>query len=258
MSKTRPVIVLVGFGASSAEARNVYAHIEARVREAQRGCEVRWAFTSGRIAAKLREQGVKLPTLTETIDDLEHRGVRSAVFQPLLTVPGQEYAKLAQVVGNRRGWRLGAPLLDSAASLEEAIDALAPSLRAGAVNVLACHGNRRYPEYNRCLLELARAMESRYANVVVASVEGSPGLAPLERARALAAATGAAHFIPFMIVSGEHVVRDVMGDGEESWRRLVGAASVSCAPPLGWSPGVVDLYLRRLEAAIAAGEKECQ
>jgi len=242
--------VLVGFGASSTEARKVYAHIEERVRQSKPDYEIRWAFTSGRIAAKLREQGVALPTLPETIEDLDRRGVAAAVFQPLLTVPGQEYTKLVQAAGNGRGWRTGAPLLDAGGSVGEVIDALEPGLQPDSVNVLVCHGNKRHAEYNSLLLELARAMESRYPNVVVASIEGSPGQVPLERARRLAQETGAIHFVPFMLVAGQHVSNDVMGDHPDSWKNRVGALRVSCALSLGWNPGIINLYLRRLDAAI--------
>lgn len=255
MSRRSPVVVLVGFGASSAEARRVYAHIEGRVRESLTGHEIRWAFTSGRISAKLRGDGVVLPTLPETMEDLDRRGVDGVVFQPLLTVPGQEYNKLLQVAGNGRRWRIGGPLLDSGRSVGEVIDALEPALRQDSVNVLVCHGNRRHAEYNDRLLDLSRAMESRYGNVVVASVEGSPGQAPLERARRLAQTAGSIHFVPFMLVAGEHIANDVMGDHPDSWKNRAGAARVSCAPSLGWNPGIVRLYLRRLNAAIDERER---
>ncbi len=240
-----PVTVLVGFGASSPEARAVYSHIEEAVRRHRPDHEVRWAYTSGRIAAKLRELGVTLPTVEETIAGLAHR---SAVFQPLLTVPGQEYAKLSQLAGN--GFRIGRPLLDDAHSIDEVIAAIESAFLKGSVNVLVCHGNRRHAEYNSRLLALACAVERRHANVVVASVEGSPGLAPLERAREMARAAGSVHFVPFMLAAGEHIVNDVMGGHAESWKNRIGAAHVSCAPSLGWNPQVLAIYLRRLDAAL--------
>lgn len=258
MGRPDSVVVLVGFGASSAEARQVYAHIEQRVRAFVPGCKVRWAFTSGRIVAKLREQGVALPALAGTLEELERDHVETAVFQPLLTVPGQEYAKLLRLAGNTRRWRVGAPLLASRESVAEVAQALAPSLRSDSVNVVACHGNQRHAEYNLLLLELASALESRYANVVVASVEGSPGPAPLARAREMARETGSVHFVPFMVVAGEHIRHDVMGGHAESWKSRVGAARATCAAPLGANPAVVDLYLRRLEAALEELKAECR
>ncbi len=249
---SNPVIVLMGFGASSPEARKVYTHIEERVRQHKQDHEVLWAFTSRCIAMKLHAQGVSLPTLEETIAELARRGAPPAVFQPLLTVPGQEYAKLAQLAGN--GFRIGRPLLDDARSVDEVIGALQPEFRKDSVNVLVCHGNKRYEEYNCRLLDLARAVEERHANVAVSSVEGSPGDAPLERVRKMAQAAGSVHFVPLMVVSGEHITNDVMGDHPESWKNRIGAARVSCAPSLGWNPRILDIYLRRLDAAL----DECQ
>lgn len=258
MSRPVPEIILVGFGASSEKARCVYAAIERQVREWRPELPLRWAFTSGRIAARLREEGVVLPTLVETVDELERSSVETAVFQPLLTVPGQEYAKLVDLAGTGRRWRVGAPLLDSNRSLSEVVEAVAPALRRDCVNVVVCHGNRRHAAYNTLLLELAAAMESRWTNVVVASVEGSPGEAPLGLAREMARQCGAVHFVPFMLVAGEHVLHDVMGDHAGSWRNRVDAACATCAPPLGANPAVVRLYLRRLEAAIEEVNTVCR
>jgi sirohydrochlorin cobaltochelatase len=258
MARHNSAVVLVGFGASSEEARQVYAHIEQRVRAFVPECPVRWAFTSGRIVAKLRGEGVVLPTLAEALEELERDQVEAAVFQPLLTVPGQEYVKLRQLAGGSGKWHVGAPLLASSRNIGEAVEALAPSLRCDSVNVVVCHGNRRHAEYNLLLLELAAALESRYQNVVVASVEGTPGLAPLDRAREMARKMGAVHFVPFMLVAGQHIQHDVMGDHAESWKSHVGAARVTCAAPLGADPAVVDLYLRRLETALEELGVECQ
>jgi len=252
------VVVLVGFGASSEEARRVYAQIEQRIRTFVPECAVRWAFTSGRIVAKLRGEGVVLPTLAEAIEELERDRVETAVFQPLLTVPGQEYAKLQQLVGNNGRFRVGAPLLASSRDIGEVVEALAPSLRNDRINIVVCHGNRRHEEYNLLLLELASDLESRYANVVVASVEGSPGLTSLERARELARKTGSVHFVPFMLVAGEHIRHDVMGDHPESWKNRVGAARVTCAAPLGATPAAMNLYLRRLKTALEESAAQCR
>jgi precorrin-2/cobalt-factor-2 C20-methyltransferase len=53
-----------------------------------------------------------------------------------------------------------------------------------------------------------------------------------------------------MVVAGEHITNDVMGDHPESWKNRIGAARVSCAPSLGWNPRILDIYLRRLDAAL--------
>jgi sirohydrochlorin cobaltochelatase len=250
MNSSTPAIVLVAFGASSAEARQVYRHIHETVRRHRPRHEVRWAFTSHKIAARLRSEGVALPTLEETVSELRQRCVRTAVLQPLLTVPGQEYAKLAALDCGGLKIGVGGSLLTDSASIDEAIDAMEASFLPDRVNVLVCHGNRRYPAYNGHLLELARKVEARHPNVVVASVEGSPGDGPLLRARELARADGAVHFVPFMLVAGEHVNNDVMGGHQESWKSRVEATIVSCAPSLGWNPQILNLFLRRLDAAL--------
>ena len=56
---------------------------------------------------------------------------------------------------------------------------------------------------------------------VVASVEGSPGLEPLQTIRQMGSQQ--VNFVPLMIVAGDHILNDVLGDDEESWKNIVGA-----------------------------------
>lgn len=250
-------VVLVGFGASSEEARQVYDRIEQRVRGFLPGCPVRWAFTSGRIAAKLRQAGVVMPTLEEVTAALKSDPGARAVIQPLLTVPGQEYAKMLELATDGGRFSVGEPLLAGNRCTAEVAEALAHSLEPDAVNVVVCHGNSHHEAYNAPLFELASAMEARYRNVVVASIEGSPGDAPLQRAWRMAQGSGWVHFVPFLLVAGMHVRHDVMGDHPGSWKSRAGGVRVTCAAPLGDNPAVQDLYLRRLEAAIGRLESRC-
>jgi sirohydrochlorin cobaltochelatase len=142
----------------------------------------------------------------------------------------------------------------SDADVKAVLDAIEPEIRPGGVpTVLACHGNASFAAYNDRIMAMARMAEERWPSVVVASVEGDhPGLAPLARAREMAARAGSAHFVPMLLVAGGHVMKDVMGAGPESWKSRVGAAESTCAKALGQNDRVLDVYFNHLDAALAS------
>jgi sirohydrochlorin cobaltochelatase len=67
---------------------------------------------------------------------------------------------------------------------------------------------------------------------------------------------GNAVFIPFMVVAGEHILNDVMGDRQDSWRTIVDAKNPSCVEPLGRNHAILDIYLRHIESGLQKLEKE--
>ena len=240
-----PAIVLAVFGASSAAAREVYSSVEARMRAAYPGHEVACAYLSRRIVSEQRELGVVLPTLPETLISL-----KEVVVQPLLVVPGEEFAAVKAVECPEMILEIGDPLLSSQNDIDAALAAIAPQVRKHVPHVLICHGNRKHPEYNEPLMRLKTEAEKVFDNLIVASVEGQPGTGPLERAKEMTKLHDAVVFIPFMMVAGTHVIGDVMGDQSQSWRNIVGAAKTTCLDPLGKNTAIIDIYLNHLEAAM--------
>jgi len=58
-----------------------------------------------------------------------------------------------------------------------------------------------------------------------------------------------------MIVSGDHILNDVLGQDKDSWARSIGAAEVSCAPSLAFNDAIIDIYVAHLDSAIRHFEK---
>jgi len=248
----RPAIVLVAFGTSEPEARKVFDHIDAVARQRYPDHDIRWAFTSKFIRDKLRKQGIELHSLDEVVADLKKDGCRQAVFQSLHVAPGQEYSEIHNIDTAGLKVAVGKALLADEHDIRAAIDAIRKDIDPAAANVVACHGNDRYPEFNQQLVAFAGNIEAAHSNVFVCSVEGQPGTGKLADARRLARKTGRAHFIPLMIVAGDHIMNDVMGDEEDAWVKQVGAAESSCARPLGYNDAIVEIYFKHLDAAMAA------
>ncbi len=253
----RPVIILTAFGTSVLHARKAFDHIDTAARRRYPNHEIRWAFTSRIIREKLRdEMGIVTHGVEETIADLQARGTKAVVFQSLHVVPGQEYTKIGEAYAGRMIVAAGAALLTSDQDIDDVIAAIEPHIRPGVPNVIVAHGNEKYSVYNDSLLAFARRIEAKHSNVLVASVEGSPGEAPLERAREMARAAGAVHFIPLMIVAGDHIENDVLGNEAESWKNRVGAARATVSPPLGFNDAMLEVYWRHLDRALVRVQSE--
>lgn len=256
--KALPAIVLAAFGASSPTARAVYRDVEARVREAYPGHEIAWAYLSGHIVDKQRKLGVMLPTLLETFAALKNSGFSEAAVQPLLIVPGEEFSLVKSAACDGMTLAIGDPLLASEADILAALEAIAPKVQKEIPHVLVCHGNKNHSEYNQPLLQLKKAAESAFDNLIVASVEGKPGMDPLSLASQSAEICGSVVFIPFMMAAGEHITRDVMGEESHSWKNIVGARQSTCLEPLGKNALILDIFLEHLEAVLQEFRRACE
>lgn len=247
----KPAIVLVAFGTSVEQARKVFEHIDGRAKERYAGYAVEWAFTSQIIINKLKKRGIVTRNVEEVVNDLRRRGVKQVVFQSLHVVPGEEYARVKKVAMEGLEVAFGDALMTTADDIDAVINALAKDIDRDQVTVVVAHGNDKHPEFNRQLVALAEQLEKVYPRLVVASVEGTPGTEPLQKAKALSQQTSSVRFVPLMIVAGDHVMNDVMGDGADSWKSIIQAGENECVSSLGWNDAILDIYFSHLDQALA-------
>lgn len=244
----KPAIVLIAFGTSVAEARKVFDYIDEQARKRYPDYTVRWAFTSQFIINKLKKQGQVTHNVAETIAQLRAEGVEKIVFQSLHVVPGQEYRKVLAADTAGLEVAFGDALLTSDEDIRQTIDALQPHIDADEPTVFVAHGNDNYPEYNDQIVAFAEKVEAAYPHSVVASVEGSPGVEPLQKVKQMDPQQ--VNFVPLMIVSGDHMINDVAGDEEDSWKNTVGAPNYRMTSSLGWNNSILDIYFNHLDAAL--------
>ena len=254
-----PALVLTAFGTSTA-AFDTYRHIEEQVKERFPGYEIRWAFTSGKVRRKVaQEQGRELKNLPQTLYELKAAGFTRVAVQSLHVVPGEEWREVVQESTQVPGLKvaLGKPLLSDEADAAHTLAALGkdfpPDLKTTAV-VLVGHGTPN-PEAARTYLDFEKLLRSRYPgqNVYLGLVSGKPGrdeaLAQVQRGGATSVL-----LVPFLLVAGEHVNTDILGDGPESWKsRLLAQGRyrvAGCRQGLGYNAEIVKIYLDHLEVAL--------
>lgn len=252
----KPAIVLVAFGTSVDSARQVFDYIDRQAKKRYEGYDLRWAFTSQMIIDKLKKRGIVTRNVAEVVADLRREGVTSVVFQSLHVVPGEEYKSVTEVDMSGLKVAFGDALMTTDEDIDAVVRALGRHIDPARPTVVVAHGNDRHRHFNERLVALAEVIEKQYPKLVVASVEGLPGTAPLQRTAALAAKEGSVRFVPLMIVAGDHIMNDVMGDEEESWKRVVGAGTSECVASLGWNDDILAIYFDHLDKALEALGKE--
>jgi len=248
VGNSRPAIVLVAFGTSVEEARQVFDFINTRAYERYPEYEIHWAFTSQFIIDKLKQRGIITRNVSEVVNDLRSRGYKRIAFQSLHVVPGQEYHSIYNV--DTRGLQVafGDALLSSDADIQAAIAALDSNIINDEATVVVAHGNDKYPEFNTQLEKFAATIEAQYPLLVVASVEGTPGTSGLDEVRKRKPSR--INFIPLMIVAGDHIINDVLGDDRESWKNIIQATHTTCSKPLGWNEDILDIYFEHLDQTL--------
>lgn len=244
-----PAIVLVAFGSTVPDTQRTFSAIEEDVRRNFPDRTVVWAFTSRTVRKHLDAQGKAMPDPQEALDTLRMEGYRDVILQSLHVMPGEEFQRLLAL--NPQGMRIsvGGPLLNEPRDLLDVHNILMAIRRHDRPNVVAAHGNEKQPHLNEPLLKLAAMMENDCADVVVATLNGPPGIEPFARITSQIAKTGGVHFIPLMIVSGIHVRDDLMGNGEESWKQMLAAKEVTVAPALGDLPEIRAILVRHIREA---------
>lgn len=251
----KPVIVLAAFGTSVADGRKAYEHMDARFREHYPGYDIRWGFTAQFIVNKLRQQGdATILGLPELVARLKQEGVKTFVVQSLHVFPGEEAEALVrEAYSNDMRVTFGAPLITSDTDVAAVTRIVVAEVKPGIPNVGIGHGNSSDADFNRMIGVFAKNLQDASPDLVLATVEGQPGTAPLlkVRDRVKLDPEGRVHFIPVMIVAGDHVHRDVLAD-EDSWKTFVGAKAATCAPPLGMNDRILELYFQHLDTALAA------
>lgn len=263
----KQAILIASAGTACLDSKETaLACIQAAVAERFPGCELRQAFTSGRIIEKLKAvYGLEVDSVELALEKAAAEGVRRLVVLPLHLTHGREYEKIVSAL---REWGpyfeqavLGEPLLSGEADFSAVLEAVVQ--RTAAFNdgrtavCLVGHGSGRYKEtaaddiYGIMQDKLAQA---GYDNYFVGVLHGRPALNDIQNALQRAKAGAADRYrrvvlLPFMAAAGCHARRDITGEQGESWKRALereGYEVVCILEGLGQLRQVRDLYVEHI------------
>ncbi len=214
------------------------------------------------IINKLKKQGIVRHTLPEVYEALRKEGKTKVLVQSMHVVPGQEFhKKIVMVPAKGLNIKYGFPLLSEDADFDKLFKVLEPKFASekDSVTILCAHGNDHHPEFNAALMEMDKYALKHRKNTFLATVEGQPGTGQAF-ADAKAAAvkfakqsreSGKVHFVPMMLVAGDHIMNDVMGDEEDSWKNILSPMTATAEKGMGVNLDVLKIYIEHLNRVIA-------
>jgi sirohydrochlorin cobaltochelatase len=267
----RPVmkkaLLIVSFGTTyRAALQSGIQGVEDRIRAAFPGCEVRRAFTSRRVIETwAARDGISIPNERQALEMLRKEGYREVFVQPLHVIAGQEYEKVRDLViryahekpGAFDRIRIGRPLLyymgqaghpDDYLAVIRAIAAQLPERTEREAVVLMGHGGVHPANAAYALLQM-KICEFGLRNVFMYIMEGFPAL---DNVMASLAGNNVKKVIlmPFMLVAGGHVYRDMAGEGEQSAQSRFVRAGFDVAAyvhGLGENTAIQDIYVQHVK-----------
>jgi sirohydrochlorin cobaltochelatase len=258
----KKAILLVAFGTSDPEAAKAFEIIEKRSRERFPGVEMRWAYTSKMVRAKLARQGRLLDSPETALARLMGEGYTHVAVVSLHTIPGEEFHELnqnarlfGQMSGGFQKVLVARPLLSSAKDMETVARALLkniPGRKAGDAVVFMGHGTEHHPA-DAIYLAMNQVLQETDANAFVAAVEGSHSLEKvIPKLKKLKVKK--VFLVPLMSVAGDHAKNDMAGDEKESWKSILTEKGFTVEPILKGTaevPEVVDVWLDHLESVFS-------
>jgi sirohydrochlorin cobaltochelatase len=260
---TKKAILLVAFGTSIPEAQKAYDQVDGAVRKTFPGVEIRWAYTSKIIRAKLAKQGKLLDSPEMALARMMEEGFTEVAALSLHVIPGAEFHDLytnaqlfSRMAGGLRRVVVARPLLSSHEDMVQVAEALLkkiPQTRTpGDVVLYMGHGSEKHPA-DAIYAAMNYAFEQLDPNVLVATVDGYPSLDDL-LPKILERKAKRVYLIPFMAVAGDHARNDMAGDKPESWKSILTGKGLSCEAVLSGIaeyPEVVEVWMRHLREAFA-------
>ena len=263
----KPAVILAVFGSSSRAQAALDLFTKRFAKEFPEETPY-WAYTSEIIRKK-----AGLPSLQETLAQVEAAGFRKAVVQPLHIFPGTEYQQMAETCAYFPGLRvfLGETLLHRWDFIKETLavveaDFLTPD---EGLNLLALHGTPLAADpVNIIYLGLEKLVTDRYPHVLAASIEGVPdheALLMKMRRQKMAEHYQRVRIIPMMFFAGMHTENDLMGEGD-SWRSALAdmGFGVECSmvdsgerkafKGLAYHPEILTFFMERLRRVLTLAE----
>lgn len=251
-------ILVVSFGTGGEAGMRSIEAVEQAVAEAFPDCGVRRAFTSRFIINKLKRQGEAIDGVTEAVERLLSDGVKELVIQPTHVMSGYEYDKLRELASPYEDRFLfvgyGGPLLARESDCKTLVQVLVEETgnENSGKNAVVCMGhgtghaaNAVYARLNGCL------EEAGYSDYYIGTMESAPSLEDVLR-ELRGGRYGRVLLLPLLITAGEHALRDMAGEGENSWKnrfRAEGYETDCVLKGLGEYPGVQKMFVEHVRRA---------
>ncbi|MEA4925214.1 MAG: sirohydrochlorin cobaltochelatase [Syntrophomonadaceae bacterium] len=259
INKKKKAILVVSFGTSHAATRaGTIGAIEKDVAAAYPEYEVRRAFTSQKVIDILAHRdGIRVDNVREAMNRLLEEGFREVIVQPTHIIKGIMNDEMMAVVEGFTDKfvkiEMGQPLLGRTEDYQNVTKAIMDQFTDMENNealILMGHGTGH--QVNAVYTALERQFKQRgHAHVFVGTVEAYPDIEAVMNKIELYDFQKIT-LMPLMIVAGDHVIHDMAGEEDDSWKNLLAGAGyeVTCIlKGLGEIQAIRDIFLDHIAAA---------
>ena len=257
----KTAIVLAAFGSRNKNAMASLAHITERVRAAHPDVPVLVAYTSKTIRGHMQQAGEAVDSVPDALARLHKDGATHVVIQSLHLIPGTEFHELLALANQHMlsedGFtrvEVGFPLVAGDPGVTAVADAIVAIARKdkGDNDAVLFMGHGTKHDGNVYYEALHRAFQQRDRTVHLGAMEAEPGIDAIIT-RFKAEGVKKAYLLPFLFGAGWHVARDMVGDGDTSWKTRLENEGVACEAVLkgaGEFDELVDIWLAHLADAM--------
>ena len=251
-------ILLVMFGAESNFGNMALRSFTERVRTQFPNITIRHAFTSDkareRIALNSRR---KSDSVSKALSRMIFEKFTRIAIQPLHIVPGFEYEGIAKICAEDHGIAkitLGKPLIHEKSNINSIADIILSNLPQNRSDedafLIIGHGSL-HPSTN-LILHLGKALKSKNEKIFTSVMQGGD---TLDDVLPLILKSGAKKvwMIPLLAMIGGHMLNDIAGDGNISWKSRIKSAGLECVPVMSGIaeiPNLASIWIQNLEDAL--------
>ncbi|MDE6452243.1 MAG: sirohydrochlorin cobaltochelatase [Odoribacter sp.] len=256
--RDKAAVLMVHFGTTYNDTRALTIDvINAKMKEAFPGVELREAWTSRIILRKLKARNIERSNPAEALIRLHEEGYTHILVQSTNIIEGMEMKELRREVEslslNFKDIRIGNPLLYTPEDYETVAAALTGTMDKafpGGQKLLVGHGTPDPATASYAMFDyLLKATGHPFWHV--ATIEGYPSFDNALRLLKAAKARTVT-LAPLMFVAGDHAKNDIAGDWKEELEKQ-GFKVNLYLKGLGEHPAVQDLFVSH--ARFAAGHK---
>lgn len=243
----KKALLVVSFGTTHKETREkTIVRIEDDLRQAFPDRDFYRAWTSPMIIKRIeKNEGIHVDTVEEALERMIADGAEDILVQPTHIMNGFENSRMRSVIGDAisNGFSgkvsLGEPALTSKADMLAMADAVMDEIpeaeEEGSALVLMGHGSPGGP--NEVYLEQQDAFrEKGYERVFIGTVEAEPSLddviAELKKVNEETGNIEKLYLAPFLVVAGDHALKDMTGDADDTWEKRLEAEGFDVVPML--------------------------
>jgi len=223
----KKAILVVSFGTSYKETIEKTIKVcEDKIKEKLEGYDFFRVFTSNIIIKKLKErENLNIENIEEALNRLYKDGYKEVIVQTLYIICGEEFNKLKNQIDNYKNkfekLMLGRPLLTYTEDYEEVIEIIVKQLPKNSDKeaiVFMGHGTTHQSHSTYSILE--SMLRNININVYIGTIRGYPNI---EEAidKLKSNNIKKVHLVPFMLTVGKHIIEDMAGDDNKSWKNIL-------------------------------------